>query len=93
MSIIPLTLPFISPYLVQTYLEQNQGPGVQHLALKTNDIFHTLREMQARSDFGGFEFMPRPKPEYYRKLPSRIGDVLTPEQYKVGSTCRCTTTG
>ncbi len=28
---------------IQTYLEQNQGPGLQHMALKTNDIFTTLR--------------------------------------------------
>lgn len=28
---------------IQTYLEQNEGPGLQHLALKTDDIFHTLR--------------------------------------------------
>ncbi len=28
---------------IQTYLEQNQGPGLQHMALKTDDIFHTLR--------------------------------------------------
>lgn len=27
---------------IQTYLEQNEGPGLQHLALKTDDIFHTL---------------------------------------------------
>jgi 4-hydroxyphenylpyruvate dioxygenase len=33
---------------IQTYLEQNEGPGLQHLALKTNDIFHTMREMRAR---------------------------------------------
>lgn len=28
---------------IQTYLEQNEGPGLQHMALKTGDIFHTLR--------------------------------------------------
>lgn len=31
---------------IQTYLEHNEGPGVQHIALKTNDIFHTLRRMR-----------------------------------------------
>lgn len=56
----------------QTYLEQNEGPGLQHLALKTNDIIGTLREMRARSDCGGFEFMPRPCDAYYRTLQSRI---------------------
>ena len=28
---------------IQTYLEQNEGPGLQHLALKTDDIFTTMR--------------------------------------------------
>ncbi|RLN77701.1 hypothetical protein BBJ28_00010575 [Nothophytophthora sp. Chile5] len=27
---------------IQTYLEQNVGAGLQHMALKTDDIFHTL---------------------------------------------------
>ncbi|KAG2483092.1 hypothetical protein HYH03_018030 [Edaphochlamys debaryana] len=67
---------------IQTYLEQNEGPGLQHLALMTDDIFHTLREMRKRSDVGGFEFMPKPSDKYYRNLPKKIGDVLTPEQYK-----------
>ncbi|KAG2434438.1 hypothetical protein HYH02_012268 [Chlamydomonas schloesseri] len=67
---------------IQTYLEQNEGPGLQHLALMTSDIFTTLREMRARSDFGGFEFMPRASDKYYKNLPKKIGDVLTPQQYK-----------
>jgi 4-hydroxyphenylpyruvate dioxygenase len=67
---------------IQTYLEQNNGEGLQHLALKTDDIFHTLREMKKAGEFAGFEFMPAPSPSYYRELPARIGDVLTAEQYK-----------
>lgn len=67
---------------IQTYLEHNEGPGVQHLALMTQDIFCTLREMRKRSGLGGFEFMPPPPPTYYRNLPNRVGDVLTEEQMK-----------
>lgn len=37
--------------------------------------------MRAASNSGGFEFMPRASDEYYRKLPAKIGDVLSPEQY------------
>ena len=33
---------------------------LQHIALKTDDIFSTMRAMRARSGLGGFEFMPRP---------------------------------
>ncbi|GAX73603.1 hypothetical protein CEUSTIGMA_g1054.t1 [Chlamydomonas eustigma] len=68
---------------IQTYLEQNEGPGLQHLAIKTNDIFTTLREMQSRSHHGGFEFMPRPSDKYYRELPKKVGNMLTTEQYKM----------
>ena len=32
---------------IQTYLEQNEGPGLQHVALKTDDIFSTMRKMRA----------------------------------------------
>ncbi|GJV23639.1 4-hydroxyphenylpyruvate dioxygenase [Tanacetum coccineum] len=42
---------------IQTYLEHNEGTGVQHLALVTGDIFRTLKEMRKRSDVGGLEFM------------------------------------
>mmetsp|Transcript_30882 Transcript_30882/g.73552 ORF Transcript_30882/g.73552 Transcript_30882/m.73552 type:complete len:378 (+) Transcript_30882:139-1272(+) len=65
---------------IQTYLEQNEGPGLQHLALKTDDIFRTIRAMRSAS--GGFDFMPRASDAYYAKLPEKIGDSLTPEQYK-----------
>ncbi|CAK7346648.1 unnamed protein product [Dovyalis caffra] len=67
---------------IQTYLEHNEGPGVQHLALASEDIFRTLREMRKRSAVGGFDFMPSPPPTYYKKLKSRAGDVLSDEQIK-----------
>jgi len=66
---------------IQTYLEHNNGAGIQHMALKTNDIFHTMREMKKRSFIGGFDFMPKPGDDYYKKVPGRIGeDTLTKEQ-------------
>jgi 4-hydroxyphenylpyruvate dioxygenase len=66
---------------IQTYLEHNNGAGIQHMALKTDDIFSTMREMKKRSKIGGFEFMPKPGDDYYKKIPGRIGaDTLTAEQ-------------
>ena len=63
---------------IQTYLEQNEGPGLQHLALRTADIFATVAKMrQAQSNMFGLELMRRPSNEYYRELPDRIGDRLT----------------
>ena len=67
---------------IQTYLEHNEGAGVQHLALVSENIFRTLREMRQRSGVGGFEFMPSPPPTYYKNLKNRAGDVLTDEQIK-----------
>ncbi|KAM1429857.1 hypothetical protein ACFX2I_046000 [Malus domestica] len=67
---------------IQTYLEHNEGAGVQHLALVSEDIFRTLREMRSRSSVVGFQFMPAPSPTYYRNLKKRVGDVLTNEQIK-----------
>eukprot|EP00535_Pseudo-nitzschia_heimii_P002257 CAMPEP_0197185074 /NCGR_PEP_ID=MMETSP1423-20130617/11124_1 /TAXON_ID=476441 /ORGANISM="Pseudo-nitzschia heimii, Strain UNC1101" /LENGTH=422 /DNA_ID=CAMNT_0042636037 /DNA_START=543 /DNA_END=1811 /DNA_ORIENTATION=- len=68
---------------IQTYLEQNEGAGLQHLALKTEDIFETVRKMrQNQNDLLGFELMKRPSDEYYRELPERLGDQLTSEQYR-----------
>eukprot|EP00004_Rigifila_ramosa_P005276 TRINITY_DN1576_c0_g1_i1.p1 TRINITY_DN1576_c0_g1~~TRINITY_DN1576_c0_g1_i1.p1 ORF type:complete len:433 (+),score=114.15 TRINITY_DN1576_c0_g1_i1:34-1299(+) len=67
---------------IQTYLEQNGGEGLQHFALKTDDIFHTMRLMRAQTQLGGFDFMPKPSDSYYRSLPAKIGDILTAQQYK-----------
>ncbi|PRW55993.1 4-hydroxyphenylpyruvate dioxygenase [Chlorella sorokiniana] len=67
---------------IQTYLEQNEGPGLQHVALKTDDIFGTMRKMRAVSRLGGFDFMPAPSDTYYRDLPKKMGSLLTPQQYK-----------
>ncbi|MDA9097678.1 4-hydroxyphenylpyruvate dioxygenase [bacterium] len=68
---------------IQTYLEQNDGPGLQHLALKTNDIFSTVREMRRHGcGKGGFEFQAPASSEYYAKLKKRVGeDALSPEQF------------
>eukprot|EP00560_Eucampia_antarctica_P005702 CAMPEP_0197835260 /NCGR_PEP_ID=MMETSP1437-20131217/25248_1 /TAXON_ID=49252 ORGANISM="Eucampia antarctica, Strain CCMP1452" /NCGR_SAMPLE_ID=MMETSP1437 /ASSEMBLY_ACC=CAM_ASM_001096 /LENGTH=522 /DNA_ID=CAMNT_0043440555 /DNA_START=139 /DNA_END=1707 /DNA_ORIENTATION=+ len=68
---------------IQTFLEQNEGPGLQHLALKTNDIFSTIRKMKyVEEEMGiGFELMRRPSEEYYKELPQRLGNKLSSAQY------------
>ena len=68
---------------IQTYLEQNEGPGAQHVALKTANIFETLREMRQRRYLGGFEFLPRPNDKYYANAKLRIGKDITDEQYEL----------
>jgi 4-hydroxyphenylpyruvate dioxygenase len=67
---------------IQTYLDQHGGPGVQHIAIKTADIFATVQAMRAAyASGGGFELMDRPREEYYRKLRGRLGeDALSERQ-------------
>jgi len=60
---------------IQTYLEYNQGPGVQHLALLTDDIFTILEKMS--SVHGGFQFLPPPPSSYYDRLPERLGNRIS----------------
>jgi 4-hydroxyphenylpyruvate dioxygenase len=67
---------------IQTYLEHNEGPGLQHLALICDNIFSTLKEMRTRTHIGGFDFMPKPPATYYKNLANRVGDILTDEQIK-----------
>lgn len=59
---------------IQMFLEHNNGAGLQHIALKTDDIFATMRELKKRTYVGGFDFMPAPGQDYYDRIPSRIGE-------------------
>jgi 4-hydroxyphenylpyruvate dioxygenase len=67
---------------IQTYLDYHGGPGVQHIALASNDVLRTLREMRARTPMGGFEFMAPPQAKYYEGVRRIAGDVLSEAQIK-----------
>jgi 4-hydroxyphenylpyruvate dioxygenase len=55
---------------IDEYLEFYQGPGVQHMALATNDIIHTVSELRRR----GIEFLRVPT-TYYDDLIERVGKI------------------
>lgn len=55
---------------VEEYLEFNNGEGVQHVALATNDIVSTVTQLQSR----GVEFLKVPT-TYYDDLLSRVGKI------------------
>ncbi|RYD75076.1 MAG: 4-hydroxyphenylpyruvate dioxygenase [Sphingobacteriales bacterium] len=55
---------------IDEYLEFYEGPGIQHLALATDDIIHTVTELKKR----GVEFLSVPG-SYYEDLISRIGAI------------------
>ncbi|KAF6986955.1 LOW QUALITY PROTEIN: hypothetical protein CFC21_004640 [Triticum aestivum] len=67
---------------IQTFLEHHGGPGVQHIAVASSEVFRTLREMHARSSMGGFDFLPPPLPKYYEGVRRLAGDVLSEAQIK-----------
>ena len=60
---------------IDEFLEFYQGPGVQHLALATNDILRSVDAMRAE----GVEFLATPD-SYYSdpELRARIGNVRAP---------------
>ena len=58
---------------IDEYLEFYGGPGVQHLALATDDIIATVTALRDR----GVEFLRAPT-TYYRELQARVGKIDEP---------------
>ena len=54
---------------IEEYLDFYESPGVQHIAIATDDIIQTVRELRSR----GVEFISAPPKEYYTAIPSRLG--------------------
>jgi 4-hydroxyphenylpyruvate dioxygenase len=59
---------------IDEYLEFYGGPGVQHVALATNDILRAVDEMRAR----GVDFLETPDSYYDQALAERVGQVRAP---------------
>ncbi|MCP9491631.1 MAG: 4-hydroxyphenylpyruvate dioxygenase [Solirubrobacteraceae bacterium MAG38_C4-C5] len=55
---------------VDEFLEFNEGPGAQHIALTTRDIVATVEHLRVR----GVTFLPTPD-AYYDDLPARVGPI------------------
>lgn len=55
---------------IQEYLDSNGGAGVQHVAVATRDIIHSVSVLKDN----GVEFLAVPA-SYYEKLWERVGDV------------------
>ncbi|MDM3871692.1 4-hydroxyphenylpyruvate dioxygenase [Porticoccus sp. W117] len=52
---------------IAEYLREYNGEGIQHIALSTEDIYQTVRNLRAK----GMDFMPTPD-TYYEKVDSRV---------------------
>jgi 4-hydroxyphenylpyruvate dioxygenase len=55
---------------IEEYIDFYQGPGVQHVAMATDDIIKTVAELRDR----GVEFLTVPA-TYYATLLSRVGNI------------------
>ena len=53
---------------IEEYLDFYEGPGVQHIAVATDDIVTTVSQLRSR----GVEFLSTPPEEYYRAVPGRL---------------------
>jgi 4-hydroxyphenylpyruvate dioxygenase len=54
---------------IEEYLDFYGGPGVQHIAIATDDIIATVTQLKAR----GVEFLSAPPHAYYQAIPERLG--------------------
>lgn len=54
---------------IEEYLDFYGGPGVQHIAIATDDIVKTVSQLRKR----GVEFLSRPPHTYYESVPERLG--------------------
>lgn len=59
------------PGQLDRFLEQHQGPGVQHLAFHCDDILESVRELRERD----VSFLDSP-PGYFEALPARVGPLV-----------------
>ena len=55
---------------IEEYLEFYEGPGVQHIAIATDDIIYTVSELRNR----GMEFLHVPD-TYYEDVLARVGKI------------------
>lgn len=55
---------------IEEYLEFYGGPGIQHIALRTDDIITTIRALKQRD----CSFLPTPA-SYYEDLLARVGPL------------------
>ncbi len=55
---------------IEEYIDAYKGAGVQHIALQTKDVIHTVGKLQ----LNGMDFLRVPN-SYYEELPARVGSI------------------
>ena len=67
---LPINEPSSANSQIQEFLNEFQGPGVQHIALLTSNIVDAVSEMRRM----GMDFLEVPD-TYYDALPKRVGEI------------------
>lgn len=57
---------------IEEYLDFYESPGVQHIAVATDDIIKTVADLRSR----GIEFLSNPPQAYYDAIPERLRDHM-----------------
>lgn len=57
---------------IEEYLDFYESPGVQHIAVATDDILKTVADLRSR----GIEFLSTPPQSYYDAIPERLGEHM-----------------
>lgn len=68
---VPINEPTDSKSQIQEYLDEYKGPGIQHIALTTENIIPTLEKLKGNQ----IEFLNPPPETYYNMLKSRLPQV------------------
>jgi 4-hydroxyphenylpyruvate dioxygenase len=58
---------------IEEYLDFYEGPGAQHIAVATDNIIETVKQLRAR----GVEFLSAPPQAYYDDIPARLGEHMS----------------
>ena len=68
---VPINEPTDPKSQIQEYLDQYKGSGIQHIALTTEQIIPTLKNLKANK----IEFLNPPPETYYKQLKERLPQV------------------
>ncbi len=69
---VPINEPTESKSQIQEYLDEYKGSGIQHVALLSDNIIHTLETMKQSQ----IDFLTPPPGSYYAMLRDRVPNVI-----------------
>lgn len=65
---------------IEEYLDFYEGSGCQHIAVATDNIIETVKQLRAR----GVEFLSAPPHAYYEEIPNRLGVHMSMMKEDIG---------